>query len=490
MLILGKGPSIDSIPSEISEQHLTIGINDVEKLLSVDIVVLREEWAVRSVREHGSTAQLYLSPVEWSTGGFGSVAKVPVIERNQETASMMTQRLLELESIAIEEVLFFTALKLVLAIAQIRGRTQRVFFLGFDFDPAQGVSGRMDSHSYHPEISDEMRTQILAQEFYFQNALYALQGSPVAVHHVGARAFSSMTTEEFLAEFGAVQNAAPSLNHVEVVAELTTNHFGDRARLERMIRLARASGADYVKLQKRSVDTFYSPEVLKSRYMSPFGTTFGEYRHHLELDAHDFDFVSRLCQEIGIGWFLSVLDRESYEFAKSLGVDMVKLPSTISEHRDYLQFVATDFGGSIVLSTGMSDGNYESFVLNAFQGSRKVYLLQCNSAYPTPLHDCDIAVVRHYAELTTHYPNLVPGYSSHDLGNKASCLAVAAGAQMVEKHVKLGHSDWAHFDAVAIDLSTGEFKDFVHEIRETELILGDSAKRIKDSENHKYPRAG
>jgi len=490
VLILGKGPSIDSIPQSLSEAHLSIGINDVEKLLDVDIAVLREEWAVRSVLDHGATADLYLSPVEWGPEAGAKVVQVPVIERNQETASMMTQRLLDTESIAIEEVMFFTALKLALAIALIRGRTQRVFLLGFDFDPTQGVSARIDSHRFNPEVSDEARTQILAQEYYFQNALYALQGSLLEVHHVGTRPFSSITTEEFLAEFGPQHESVHSPNHVEVVAELTTNHFGDRARLERMIRLARASGADFVKLQKRSIETFYTSDVLQSRYLSPFGTTFGEYRRHLELDVEDFDFVDRLCRELGIGWFLSVLDRESYEFAKRIGVDIIKLPSTISEHREYLEYVAADFSGSIVLSTGMTDVDYEHFVLNTFRNVDRVYLLQCNSAYPTPLHDCDIGVVRHYAELATEYPNLVPGYSSHDLGAKASCLAVAAGARMVEKHVKLGHSDWAHFDAVAIDLSTGEFTEFVREIRETELIIGESHKRIKLSEHHKYPASG
>jgi sialic acid synthase SpsE len=486
VLILGKGPSIDSIPQEVSQKYLTIGINDVEKLLDVDIAVLREEWAVRSVLEHGATANLYFSPVEWTHEGSATVVQVPVIERNQETASMMTQRLLDLDSFAIEEVVFFSALKLAMAIAQFRGRTQRVFLLGFDFDPAQGVSARIDSHRFHPEISDEARTQILAQEYYFQNALYALQGTLLEIHHVGTRPFSSVSTEEFLAEFGPKHERARTLNHVEVVAELTTNHFGDRARLERMIRLAFAADADFIKLQKRSVDTFYAPEVLQSRYLSPFGTTFGEYRRHLELDLDDFEFVDLLCREIGIGWFLSVLDRESYEFAKHIGARIVKLPSTISEHREYLEYVAADFGGSIVLSTGMTDGEYERFVLGAFRDVERVYLLQCNSAYPTPLHDCDVGVVRHYADLVADYPNLVPGYSSHDLGAKASCLAVAAGARMVEKHVKLGHSDWAHFDAVAIDLSTGEFSEFVREIRETELILGQSQKRIKPSEHHKY----
>jgi sialic acid synthase SpsE len=40
------------------------------------------------------------------------------------------------------------------------------------------------------------------------------------------------------------------LYKVKIVAEITTNHFGDRQRLEAMIRASKLAGADYVKLQK------------------------------------------------------------------------------------------------------------------------------------------------------------------------------------------------------------------------------------------------
>ena len=43
-------------------------------------------------------------------------------------------------------------------------------------------------------------------------------------------------------------------------------------------------------------------------------------------------------------------------------------------------------------------------------------------------------------------------------------MAVAAGAVMIEKHVKLSSVDWSHFDEVALDLGTDEFKNFVLDI--------------------------
>ena len=65
-------------------------------------------------------------------------------------------------------------------------------------------------------------------------------------------------------------------------------------------------------------------------------------------------------------------------------------------------------------------------------------------------------------------------------------MAVSAGARMIEKHVKLGHVDWSHFDEVAIDVGNDDFNHFVADIRSAEKIVGEEEKMIHDSEHHKY----
>ena len=73
---------------------------------------------------------------------------------------------------------------------------------------------------------------------------------------------------------------------VKIVAELTTNHFGDRDRLTKLVRLAKGAGADFVKVQARNVGDFYTKR-LSAKYFSPFGTTFRDYRNQLELSQED-----------------------------------------------------------------------------------------------------------------------------------------------------------------------------------------------------------
>jgi hypothetical protein len=99
---------------------------------------------------------------------------------------------------------------------------------------------------------------------------------------------------------------------------------------------------------------------------------------------------------------------------------------------------------------------------------------------------CNEAVVRAYEAIRARHPRILPGYSSHDLASLGSMLAVAGGARMIEKHVKLHDVEWVHFDKVAIDLVTDDFARFASDVRTAELIVGSGEKRVLEREHHKY----
>lgn len=441
------------------------------------------EWVKQGIAASGFRSRLYLTNLDFNAPG-RTVLNVPYVPLTQESSDLIMQRFMS-DEFVIEDILFVSALKVARRIAELRGRQQIVYMIGFDFNPSLGHSHKLD-YNFAPDLGEENSIRISVQEFYFINTLYFLRESPLTVKHVGNRQFSAISVDELNHTVQHRDVLDDEQGRVLVVAELTTNHFGDRTRLERMIRASKAAGANYVKLQKRDLQTIYTPEQLASPYVSPFGKTFADYRNQLELSKDDFEFVDKLCKELDIGWFASILDEPSFRFMQELQPKLVKLPSTISEHTNFLKYVATNYRGGLVLSTGMTDEEYEKFVLDNFSENEHLYLLQCNSAYPTPLHDCNVAVVRHYHEISKRNPRIVPGYSSHDFGWQASALAVAAGARMLEKHVKLGDTEWAHFDAVAVDLATPAFKEYVDRIRETEKIMGSETKKINLSEHHKY----
>ena len=466
-----------------------IGINDAERISPVDLTILNAPWVLEGLQRSGHRSALYLAPWAFDAGGV-PVAIGPYASLGHDSADMMMGRMMGTE-LVIEDVLFITALHVCRMVAEQRGRPQQVFMIGFDFDASLGHSEHIDVE-YSPGGIERRSAQISPQEHYFLHALYLLNESELTVSHVGYKTFSALSPEEMNTRLTDLEVEAdePSSHLTAVVAELTTNHFGDRQRLERMVRASAAGGADFVKVQKRQVETFYSSEQLASPYHSPFGETFGDYRRQLELDGEDFEFLAELCTSLGIGWFVSVLDSPSLDFVRDFAPAMVKLPSTVSGHRDHLEYVADNHSGPVVVSTGMTDDHYEDYVLTTFGHCDELYLLQCTSAYPSPPEDCNLSVIAHYRDLRAKHPNVRPGYSSHDNGWFASAMAVAAGALMVEKHVKYGSTEWAHFDAVALDLSLGEFSEYAKHVREAETLMGTGLKAPTPREHHKYEPPG
>ena len=489
IFILGKGPSADDIPAEVFSGSLVIGLNDAERIYPTDISIFHADWVARSLEETGPRARLYLTSAEFDAGR-AEVVRRPHIALKQETADLMVQRLLA-DEFVVEDVLFMSALRIAREVADRTGRAKKVYMVGFDFRPDLGYA-QVEGKQFGRGNDNEREMRIGMQENYLLNALYMLQGTGLDVCHVGTRPYSRLTSEELVETFRHELRVPHHEREwkVSVTAELTTNHFGDISRMERMVRAAHAAGADFIKVQKRDVDTFYSAEQLAAPYRSPFGTTFGEYRHQLELTGEDFTFLDTLCKQLGIRWFASVLDEPSYNFIRDFNPPLIKLPSTISEHIEYLSRVAANNDRGIVLSTGMTDKSFEDWVLSTFCDTPELYLMQANSAYPTPAHDCNVGVVRHYHHLSKSDPRIIPAYSSHDEGWFGSAMAVAAGALMVEKHVKFGNTDWAHFDTVALDLTTGQFREYVSKIREAEILVGSEEKFVAPSEHHKYRRGG
>ena len=162
------------------------------------------------------------------------------------------------------------------------------------------------------------------------------------------------------------------------------------------------------------------------------------------------------------------------------------MPSTISQHQELLNYVAKNYKNDVVISTGFENEAYHSRIIKLFKSCRKLYLLQTTSSYPTPGDETQIGVVRHYYNLSKQQNNLYAGFSSHDIGSLGSMLAIAAGAMMVEKHIKIGSVEWAHFDDVAVNLINGDFRNYILDLRKAELMMGSEIKKIQPSEHHKY----
>lgn len=344
-----------------------------------------------------------------------------------------------------------------------------IYLVGFDFRLIYEPDFLIDNSSDLQSLVNVNTQEILARKL---RSIFTLN----KIHFISFDDFGTInpkTGEEY----------SKQSNNVEIVAEITTNHFGSKDRLIKLMEGAKNAGADSVKLQIRDVESFYSKQKLNSEYRSPFGSTFGDYRNALELNDETILEVQMWCRSNNFNCFYSVLDEKSYHrLNKLIQPNRIKLPSTITNNREYIKRVLNEFEGELILSTGMTGEEYIEFIMKHHNSKFRLYLLHCISSYPVGIHDVNLKMILRYNQLGD---NIIPGYSSHDIGSKASVYSVFAGARMIEKHIKIGNTDFGHFDETAMDVSI-EFPDFVNDIRVAESILGSSVKSIMNCEDHKY----
>lgn len=500
IIIVGKGGSLNDVNKTSLENAFVININDSERFFPGHLALFHSPWVYQSVRENGFKAKCYLTSLDIAHSG-----KWVKLDYRPESYDSIerTMALFHDNKVYLTDFLLITAIKIANIIAFKQSRKLEVYLLGFDFEISKQTS--VADFSGHDEDFKNifLKTQRNHFEYLKRNIEHA--ESLITVYHVGNQRFSQMTVFDFnykfhnsivnqinvdafdnLADYYTLTEKVKS-GYVLVVAELTNNHVGDAARLRKMIQMAKSAGADMIKVQKREVDVFYTKEELESAYLSPFGKTLRDYRTGVELNDELMEVLCDECKKQKIVWFASVLDYPSLQYMIRYNPPIIKLPSTISNHKNYLKKVAIEYQRDLVISTGFTDKSYEEFVLENFNDNRNIFLLQTVSSYPAPPESCQIAVVRHYDYLrNSKYPNLLPGYSSHDVGSMACVMAVAAGAVMIEKHVKLGDLEWVHFDGVAVDLQTDAFAKFVSDIRKAQVICGSGEKKIQSIEFHKY----
>jgi sialic acid synthase SpsE len=496
IFVIGKGSTSGNINSEVYKDAIVININDSERIYPGQFCLVHSLWAHESIKMNGSKSECYFSSREsdHESHWFRLRYEPETFEAPEKIISILKDT-----ELSINDFLFISAAKLSICIQEISGIKMDVYYVGFDFDSDQ--SNSIVDYSSH--LPDYTNTVLKTQEGVFKTMKkYFRSTNEINILHVGNKAYSDIALETMssvLITYSLDESISRNnqlyinlINDVKkgkpiIVAELTNNHIGDEFRLRTMVKLATSSGANAIKVQKRDVESFYTEDELNSPYESPFGKTLRDYRFGVELNDYLFKVLIEECTRNNIFWFLSILDYESFKYVEKYNLPLLKLPSTISKHKNFLLKVGSEYKGDLVISTGFTDIEYENFVLDNFLNDRRLFLLQCTSSYPAPPESCQISVVRHYNNLKVQkYTNLIPGYSSHDIGSLGCSMALSAGALMIEKHVKLGNLDWIHFDGVALDLSNGQFKDFILDIRRAQIMCGTTIKEIHSAEHHKY----
>jgi N,N'-diacetyllegionaminate synthase len=199
----------------------------------------------------------------------------------------------------------------------------------------------------------------------------------------------------------------------------------------------------------------------------------------LELsESNHFELVEH-CKLNNINFLSSAFDIDSAIFINNFDCDYIKIASGLITDYPFLKYVAS-LNKKIILSTGMStlDEIDEALKLLISDGAsvNNISLLHCTTEYPAPIADVNLRAIN----TLKHKFGLRVGYSDHTAGINVSLAAVAIGAEIIEKHFTLDRSMRGPDHMASIE--PGELMEMVKSIREIEIALGDSEKRVTDSE--------
>jgi N,N'-diacetyllegionaminate synthase len=264
---------------------------------------------------------------------------------------------------------------------------------------------------------------------------------------------------------------------VTIIAEAGVNHNGNIDIAREMIRVAAASGADYIKFQTFITEKLVTANAPKASYQEiqtgMEGSQFGMLKK-LELDEQSHILLMDHAKQHHIRMISTPFDEESADLLNRLDVDLFKIGSGDLTNVLILRQL-TKFGKPLILSTGMADLDEIAKALDVITKAglpkSKITLLHANTDYPTPYSDVNLRAMQTMA----HEFGVEVGYSDHTPGIEVPVAAVALGATVIEKHFTLDRSMEGPDHKASLE--PAELKLMVQSIRNIEQALGSAVKK-------------
>jgi len=263
---------------------------------------------------------------------------------------------------------------------------------------------------------------------------------------------------------------------VFIIAEIGINHNGDLQLAKELMKMAKDSGCDAVKFQKRTIDIVYTKEFLEESRESPWGTTQREQKEGLEFNESDYGEIDSYAKELDIIWFASAWDIPSQDFLKQFNVPYNKIASAMTTNLEFVEHVAKE-GKPTFVSTGMTTLEEIENTVNIFKKHNcPITLMHTNSEYPSPEENLNLNCIITLKEKF----NIPIGYSGHEPSVSPSLVAACLGATAIERHITKDRSSYGSDQAASLE-SSG-LKNLVDMVRKLPVVLGDGVKLITDEE--------
>lgn len=259
------------------------------------------------------------------------------------------------------------------------------------------------------------------------------------------------------------------------------NHNGEMELGHRLVDIAADAGADAVKFQTFDPDALAAPEAPKAAYQADrtgAGESQLEMLRRLTLPPDGYRSLQTHAAERGILFLSTAFDPGSADFLeRELDLPAFKVPSGELTNHPFLEHLARK-GRPLLMSTGMAslDEVGDALTVVAAAGGTVAALFHCVTNYPAAPDDCNL---RAMATMRSAF-GLPVGWSDHTEGVELSLAAVAAGAEILEKHFTIDRSLPGPDHAASLE--PDELRALMAGVRTVEAALGDGIKIPRPAE--------
>lgn len=221
-----------------------------------------------------------------------------------------------------------------------------------------------------------------------------------------------------------------------IIAEMSANHGGERARALRIIRAAAAAGADAIKFQAYRAETMTLPLDAPGFVIEGETPWTGRRLYDLYAEgATPYDWFPELfaaARAAGVIPFASPFEFAAVDMLEALDAPAYKVASFELVDIELIAKCAAT-GKPLIISTGMGSADEIADALAAARGAgaRDIVLLKCTSSYPAAASEANLLTIPAMAERF----GVPVGLSDHTLGTAVAAAACGLGAVAVEKHV-------------------------------------------------------
>ena len=274
-----------------------------------------------------------------------------------------------------------------------------------------------------------------------------------------------------------------------VIAEISGNHAQDFQQACNLVRAAASSGADFCKFQTfepaelcADVPILFGHDDAHDVWVRKQGVTRLRDLMKGGLQRAWHAPLKKLADSLGITFLSTPFSVDAAKFLiEEIGVPALKIASFDLTFTPLLEYAKSTML-PIFLSTGgttMEEIQCATWRTLDTAYATRVVLLHCMALYPCHSSDANLRAIH----TLKGFGCAAVGWSDHTLSvDLVPALAVAQGACVIEKHIRLAD------DTTSVDaghaLTPGEFKRMVETVRKVPAILGHGRKEPHARELH------